>query len=217
MNNNQTGNQEIKSPEAAGTDPEAILKQSEGKDTMPQSELHPVVEKGKGEPKLSSPTVQEAAKTYIQRGWYPVPVPYMQKGSLVDGWPDLRLTLDEVPRYFKAGPQNIGVILGEPSGGLVDIDLDVPEAIKLADAFLPETDCVFGRKGKPRSHRLYISKPIPEKRVPFETNEGIMLVELRSTGDRLFSPQVCMKAASPLHLISKESPHQSVLTSYRKK
>ena len=138
MNNNQTENQEIKSPEAAATDPEAILKQSESKDTMPQSELHPVVEKGEGELRFSSPTVQEAAKDYIQRGWCPLPVPYKEKGPRLRGWQKLELKLDDLPSYFKDEPHNIGIILGEPSGGLVDIDLDAPEAITLADAFLPE-------------------------------------------------------------------------------
>ena len=198
MKHDNSNNQEIKSPEAAGTDPEAILKQSEGKDTTLQSELHPVVEKGEGELRLSSPTVQEAAKAYIQRGWYPVPVPYMQKGSRLHGWQNLRLTLDDIPSYFKDEQQNIGVILGDPSGGLVDIDLDVPEAIKLADAFLPETGWVFGRVSKPRSHRLYISKPIPEKRVPFETNEGIMLVELRSTGGQTVFPPSVHESGEPI-------------------
>jgi hypothetical protein len=37
------------------------------------------------------------------------------------------------------------VILGPPSSGLTDIDLDCPEAIGLASYFLPRTGAVFGR------------------------------------------------------------------------
>ena len=45
--------------------------------------------------------------------------------------------------------------LGEPSGLLVDIDLDHPTAVALAHTYLPPTQSVFGRPGKPRSHWLY--------------------------------------------------------------
>jgi hypothetical protein len=37
------------------------------------------------------------------------------------------------------------VILGLASCGLADIDLDSPEAIELADLYLPVTGAVFGR------------------------------------------------------------------------
>ena len=48
-----------------------------------------------------------------------------------------------------------------PSGWLIDVDLDHPLAVELADEFLPPTASVFGRVGKPRSHRLYVvTEPI---------------------------------------------------------
>ena len=50
---------------------------------------------------------------------------------------------------------NIGVVLGDPSDGIVDVDIDRVEALPLADFFLPQTEMVFGRKSKPRSHRIY--------------------------------------------------------------
>jgi hypothetical protein len=50
---------------------------------------------------------------------------------------------------------NVGVVLGEGSNGIVDIDLDAPAAIKIADYFLPETGWKFGRETAPSSHRLY--------------------------------------------------------------
>jgi hypothetical protein len=39
-------------------------------------------------------------------------------------------------------------LLGSKSNGLTDVDLDSPEAVKIADYFLPETEAVFGRAGK---------------------------------------------------------------------
>lgn len=39
----------------------------------------------------------------------------------------------------------------------VDVDTDDPHVFAALDAFLPATPHVYGRKGKPRSHRLYMS------------------------------------------------------------
>lgn len=72
------------------------------------------------------------------------------------GWQDFDVTVAELPRLF-GGIENIGVVLGAKSGHLADLDLDCREAIALADLYLPATDAVFGRRSKPRSHRLFIA------------------------------------------------------------
>jgi hypothetical protein len=96
------------------------------------------------------------AKKYGLRGWAVLPVPFRSKRPLIKGWQNLTITQEELGVYFNGHPQNIGILLGERSGGLVDIDLDSKEAVEMADFFLPKTQSVFGRKSKPRSHRLYI-------------------------------------------------------------
>jgi hypothetical protein len=53
--------------------------------------------------------------------------------------------------------------MGECSDNLVDVDLDCPEARKLALHFLPLTKSIFSRKSKPESHRLYYTK-VPDDR-----------------------------------------------------
>ena len=67
-------------------------------------------------------TVAELATHYIDRGWSVIPVPLGQKAPTMAGWPNLRISLEEVPTYF-SGRLNVGLLLGEPSRGLVDIDL----------------------------------------------------------------------------------------------
>ena len=52
---------------------------------------------------------------------------------------------------------NLGVITGKRSGDLVDIDLDDPTALELADRFLPSTGVITGRPSAPRSQRWYTS------------------------------------------------------------
>jgi len=141
----------------------------------------------------------EAARAYLELGWRPVPiVPWNCTPPTPDRWspgktPWDRLSArplaewqqfscstDAIPRHFiKEG--NVGVLLGESSGWLVDVDLDCDEAIALAPKFLPLT-WSFGRSSRPRSHWLYIAdgsatwKPSGAQ------------VELRSTGAQTVLP-----------------------------
>ncbi len=198
MNTTGTNNTQKKAPDSDATEPGAITNIIQTNGITSDLTTHASATTGKGEPTgLFSSTIQEAAKNYIQRGLCPIPVPYKQKGPRLKDWQNKRLGLDDLPHYFNDDPQNIGIILGEPSGGLVDIDLDAPEAIKLADAFLPPTEWVFGRSSKPRSHRIYMVNPIPET-MQFATSEGVMLVELRSTGGQTIFPPSVHESGEPI-------------------
>jgi hypothetical protein len=67
---------------------------------------------------------------------------------------------------------------------IVDNDLDCPEALQLADYFLPSTKLEFGRESTPRAHRLFkvidLSKKHTRKFFDFKGDEKSMLVELRA-------------------------------------
>ncbi len=126
-------------------------------------------------------TPLEHARRLLARGITPIPVPHMQKGPRLPGWQRLRLSADELPRHFGNGPCNIGVLLGDPSGGLVDVDLDCDEAVELAERYLPPTGAVTGRPSRPGSHRWYVATgavTVQHK----DPKTGAMIVELRSTG-----------------------------------
>jgi len=137
-----------------------------------------------------------AALNYVERGWNPIRVPHMSKNPGRSGWQNEMTTIDQVERDFgdAASPMNIGLLLGSPSGNLVDVDLDSPEAVALADAFLPATNFVFGRKSKPRSHRLYTVDGDLPKTERFTAPAGAVgvsaavLVEVRSTGAQTVVP-----------------------------
>ncbi len=129
--------------------------------------------------------IQRAAIEEIRRGYSVVPVPPRQKGPTLPEWQKLRLSVEDVPSYF-GQEENLGRLNGEPSG-LVDVDLDCPEALAVADRFLPKTGMIHGRPGKPRSHRWYAPSPIPSTR-QFKDINGTMLVELRSTGGQTVIP-----------------------------
>ena len=123
----------------------------------------------------------KAAARYIERGWAPVPIPARQKGPRVRDWQALRLTAQDVPNYFTNG-QNVGIINGEASGGLVTVDLDRPEAVALAGRFLKPT-LTSGRESVQDSHWWYVAPELQHRAfegIPKTASEGTIL-ELRST------------------------------------
>ncbi|KXG76613.1 hypothetical protein AN618_15060 [Fervidicola ferrireducens] len=128
------------------------------------------------------------ALEYANMGMKVIPIPLKQKAPLMKEWQKLRLTEEEIRQLFSK-PSNIGILLGEPSGWLVDIDLDDPLAVKLAPYFLPFTEAVFGRDSKPCSHWLYIC--FGAKTTKWQGIDGEMIVELRSTGcQTVFPPSI---------------------------
>ncbi len=59
---------------------------------------------------------------YIARGWAPTPVKSGGAEPLLPDWQTTRMGVDDIDRHFpRGGWTNIGVLLGEPSGGLVDV------------------------------------------------------------------------------------------------
>ena len=122
-----------------------------------------------------------------RRGIAVVEIPYGEKGPRTQGWQDLILSEMEIREAFGTGRHNLGFLLGKHSNGLVDVDLDCPEAVALADHFLPPTGSVFGRPSKPRSHWLYYS-PDVAKTDRLQAPSGAMLVELRGTGGQTLAP-----------------------------
>lgn len=109
-------------------------------------------------------SVSEAAATYVNTNFNPVPIPFRRKGPVHKGWQKLRLTERDLAKHFNGAPQNIGLLLGDKYG-TTDIDLDCMEAVRAARFFLPETRMVFGRASKPASHYFYrADPPIPSRK-----------------------------------------------------
>ena len=133
------------------------------------------------------------AEEYLGRGWQPVPVPLEEKAPKQKDWQNLAITPANAADYFEEN-QNIGLQLGARSGGLTDVDIDCPEALALADTFLPATSAIFGRASKPRSHWLYITdlnrsekKAVIQFVEPPSLGDGQQpstLIELRVGGDQ---------------------------------
>lgn len=89
-----------------------------------------------------------------------------------------------IEQFFYRG-YNVGGLWGEPSGWIVDVDLDTEEACLAAPTYLPET-FIYGRKSAPGSHYLYRCEGIETKK--FLTKEIGMIAEIRSTGSQSVLP-----------------------------
>jgi hypothetical protein len=133
----------------------------------------------------------DIARDCLRRGIYPIPVEYKGKRPTVEQWPNLRLDERSVAKYFKSGAHNIGVLLGECSQWLIDVDLDCPETRMLAEAFLPATEMVFGRRSSCQSHWLYRAPGCDSRvfRDPSKVaDDRTVLVEIRSNGHQTVIP-----------------------------
>jgi hypothetical protein len=138
----------------------------------------------------SKHSVLRSARKYIRRHWKVVPIRRKRKVPRWKDWQKQQIKESEISGYFREG-DNVGILWGEPSHGIVDVDLDCNEAVALAPSFLPETDSVYGRETRSTSHYLYRSKDA----IPIKFNdpepldpEDACLLELRSTGQQSIVP-----------------------------
>jgi hypothetical protein len=132
------------------------------------------------------------AAHYLDLGYIPIPIPRTGrcKAPTLDRWQDLRPSPQDLNSLFPTGQAlNVGLLLGEPSGGLIDIDLDAAAAVAAGPILLPSTGWVSGRASKPRSHWWYRVQSPPDKgQEKFTDLDGTDLLEIRSTGAQTVAP-----------------------------
>ncbi len=134
-----------------------------------------------------------AALDALKRGWAPLPIPRGEKRPTLREWQAFRADPERVEETFHG---NLGLILGDPSGGLVDVDCDTPEAARLATAWLPPTELRHGRPGNPGSHRWYVAAGTSGVR-RFQAPDGATLVELRGNGGQTVVPPSLHPSGEP--------------------
>lgn len=142
-------------------------------------------------------TPLEGAQRLKRRKWAVIPVPFRSKNPGRKGWEQERIAEADLPNHFNGEPMNLGVLTGDPSGWMVDVDLDHPRCLELADEYLPPTPCMFGRASKRCSHRLYsVTGPVKTRQV--KSRSAGMLVELRSTGGQTVFPPSVHESGEPI-------------------
>src|SRR5215472_5756564 len=143
--------------------------------------------------------------SYIERGFFPIPIEPRSKICRLSGWQSLRSSHEDVPRLFNNPELNVGILLGDASNGIVDVDLDCLEAITLSHYLLPPTDMVFGRDSKPASHWIY-RVPNAGKTEKFLDPDGGTLVELRSNGCYTVFPGSTHESGEEIRFYADDEP-----------
>ncbi len=155
--------------------------------------------------KLNSPKI---AKSWLERGILPIPLkPKSKRPVGKKGWEKLRITEETIHEFFIPG-QNVGGLWGEPSGWIVDLDLDWNEAADVAQYLLPKT-FVYGRRSRPETHYLFRCQDIATTKVLFPKlnpeGTGQVIVEIRSTGAQsVLPPSIHDKDLEPYHIDEDE-------------
>lgn len=167
----------------------------------------------------SNGDARAAAANYLGMGFIPVPIPRVGrcKAPILEGWQDLRPSPDDLEDLFPPGQAlNVGLLLGAPSGGLVDIDLDAGEAVAAGPLLLPPTGWVSGHKNKPKSHWWYRVETPPDKaQDKYSDLDGSDLLELRSTRGQTIAPPGVHESGEKIVWYTSDRPADVTLTDLR--
>lgn len=141
-----------------------------------------------------SPSTLAAVEAF-RRGITPIPIRDGGKKPHGGKWQATRWESEEqvtaaFERWNAEGIPGLGLVLGETSNGLVDVDLDHPRAARLRDYFLPPTAMRSGRPGSRFSHywyRVEEGDDVPPTR-RYKMPNGEVSVEIRGTGSQTLVP-----------------------------
>jgi hypothetical protein len=135
----------------------------------------------------------QIAGQWLSRGVYPLPLPARSKAPVLNDWPNLRLSLDQLSTAFQPD-SNVGAILGTDSNNIADVDMDWPEAGMLFDTFLPQS-WLYGRKDNGELHARHLMLHCADiKKHAFDAPASVAngkkrrIVEILSTGQQVVVP-----------------------------
>jgi hypothetical protein len=118
--------------------------------------------------------------------------------ALGKGWQNRKFDEEQLRWYFGNGHRyNAGINLH--LSGVTDMDCDHPLAAVLAAHLAPPTRSIFGRRGRPLSHREYICRPPVQETRAFEAPGEVMIIELRAKGQTVFPGSVWTDKDDPSH------------------
>ncbi len=127
----------------------------------------------------------QTAEYWLEKKVYTVPLRSRSKRPKARDWPHLRLVEADFQKgAFKPG-DNIGALWGDASDHATDLDLDMEEAIAVAEFILPET-FIYGRTNKEYSH--YVYRVMGAETRKWQVHELGTIVEIRSTGAQSVIP-----------------------------
>jgi Virulence-associated protein E len=141
----------------------------------------------------------EAARVYRDKHhWVPLRLQGKSPDCMGKGW-QKRTTDDAIPIFYAT--DNIGFLLGTPSGGVVRLDPDFKSIPEVTAMLFPEPTAIFGRETSPRSGRLYVCNGIKstdfrlpnvmkgDVRLPkHDGKPNVVVFQILSTGKQTMAP-----------------------------
>lgn len=132
-------------------------------------------------------TLRAALDAY-RHGFVPIPLRSQEKAPNIAGWQNMTYA-DEgaVEAGFAGRDCNIGVLLGEPSSRLVNIDPDSPVARRVARDLLPTTPAWSGKDGTHAWYLIDERDDLPSTKKLTDADRR-SVIEVRSTGAQTVIP-----------------------------
>ena len=145
-------------------------------------------------------SVLQATLEYRKLGLWCVPIKAGTKSPALENWPHLRLDSEEALRRYFSQSCGVGALLGIGPKILADLDLDCPEALRVAQEvnLHSKTDRVFGHRSKPGSH-LFFEVDREFRTVRYEDpTDKTTLLEIRGTGGQTVCPPSIHPSGEPI-------------------
>jgi putative DNA primase/helicase len=150
--------------------------------------------------------IAEAARQMLKRGWHCTPLKPRDKKPIEDNWNKHLIGEDEIDSVFTPD-HNIGLLLGEPSDWIVDIDCDTPEAVITTSYLMPDTELSFGRESTGRAHLLYRCPRAQTAKFQDPASDDTIL-EIRSTGGQTMVPPSIHPSGEKVTWMGKGKPKE---------
>ena len=139
---------------------------------------------------------QEAAKL-LEQGYKIIPLLHNEKHNFDKNILDKEYSLedfDKLTNQYKKPHTNLGINVGKSLGGLIDIDADSNEAIKLLPKFFPTDTAIIGRNNRNNielTHFLFLKdQDYSQFNLDRLDINGKKIIEFRTSGNLVVPPSI---------------------------
>jgi hypothetical protein len=139
--------------------------------------------------------IKEAAKELVEAGYNIIPLLKNEKHNLDTEILTKKYSVDDfeiLNTKYKQEHTNLGINIAKSFSGLLDLDIDSNEAIKLAPKFFPLDTCVFGRRNKEKlehTHFLFLKdQDYSNFNLDRLDINGKKIIEFRTSGNLVVPP-----------------------------
>ena len=143
--------------------------------------------------------IKQEAKQLLEVGYKIIPLLQNEKHNLDEGILTKEYSLadfDNLNKKFNQPHTNLGINVATSYDGLIDIDLDCKEAIKLAPKFFPLNTAIIGRKNKECLELTHFLFRRDQNYSSFDLNrtdiKGKKIIEFRTNGNLVVPPSITL-------------------------